>query len=84
MTTFTATHQLHGRTATGIEVPAEIVAALGTSRQPRVDVTIGGHTYANSIFSRGGRFLIPVSAENRDRAGVAAGDEIEVRLAVRA
>ncbi len=83
MTTFTTTLLQHGKTATGIEVPPEIVAELGSSRQPRVHVTIGRHTYANSVFSRGGRFLIPVSAENRELAGVAAGDEIEVGLALR-
>ncbi len=84
MTTFTTTLQLHGKTATGIEVPPEVVASLGSSRQPRVHVTIGAHTYANTIFSRGGRFLIPVSAENRELAGVTAGQQIEVGLAVRA
>ena len=83
MTTFTTTLLQHGKTATGIEVPPEIAASLGSGRQPRVHVTIGGHTYANSIFSRGGRFLIPVSAENRELAGIAAGDEIEVGLALR-
>ncbi|MGH3372443.1 MAG: alpha/beta fold hydrolase, partial [Nocardioidaceae bacterium] len=33
-----------GKTATGIEVPEEIVTALGDGRKPAVLVTIGGHT----------------------------------------
>jgi len=45
-----------------------------------VQVTINGHTYRSSIASMGGRFLVGVSAENRQKAGVAAGDEIEVDL----
>ena len=84
MTTFTTTLQLHGKTATGIEVPDAIVASLDHGRRVPVNVTIGAHTYPSTVSPRGGRFLIPVSAENRELAGVAAGDEIEVGLAVRA
>jgi len=84
MTTFTTTLQLHGRTATGVEVPEEIVLGLGSHRRPAVHVTIGAHTYPSTVAPRsGGRYLIPVSAENRALAGVAAGDEIEVGLALR-
>jgi hypothetical protein len=80
MTTFRATVELGGKTATGIEVPAEVVEALGAGRKPAVSVTIGGHTYRSTIAARGDRFLLPVSAENRAAAGVAAGDEVEVRV----
>ena len=31
---------------------------------------------------RGGRFLIPLSGENRTAAGVSAGDEVEVEVEV--
>lgn len=77
---FTATVELGGKTATGIPVPAEVVAALGSSRKPAVRVTIGGHTYRSTIASRGDRFLLPLSAENRAAAGVAAGDEVDVEI----
>ncbi len=70
--------ELGGRTATGVEVPADVVAALGSSRRPPVLVTIGGHTYPSTVASTGGRFMLPISAENRRWAGVAAGDEVEV------
>ncbi|MCZ2816527.1 YdeI/OmpD-associated family protein [Modestobacter sp. VKM Ac-2984] len=75
---FTTTVELHGRTATGMPVPPEVVEALGGGRKPAVSVTVGGHSYRTSIASRGGRFLIPLSAERRSAAGVAAGDQVEV------
>jgi bifunctional DNA-binding transcriptional regulator/antitoxin component of YhaV-PrlF toxin-antitoxin module len=75
---FVATLEQSGRTATGIEVPAEVVDALGSGRKPAVTVTINGYSYRSSIASMGGRFMLPVSAEVRGGAGVAAGDELEI------
>lgn len=72
--------ELGGKTATGLPVPEEVVAALGGGRRPAVQVTVNGHTYASSIGSMGGRHLVPLSAENRTAAGVAAGDEVDVDL----
>ena len=43
-------------------------------------VTIAGHTYRSTIATRSGVFLLGVSAENRQAAGVAAGDELDVEL----
>ena len=77
---FRATVELGGKTATGITLPAEIVAGLGPSRKPPVRVTIGRHTYRTTVAPRGERFLIPLSAENRESAGVAAGDEVDVDI----
>jgi hypothetical protein len=72
--------ELARTTATGIEVPPEVVAALGGSRRPAVTVTLRGHRYRSTVASMGGRFLVPVSAEVRAAAGVAAGDVVEVTL----
>ncbi len=72
--------RLDGKTATGIEVPAEIVDGLGPGKRPRVLATINGHTYRSSVGSMSGRFLLPVSAQVRAAAGVAAGDEVDVEL----
>jgi hypothetical protein len=77
---FRATVELGGKTATGIEVPEDVVAALGSGNRPPVTVTIGGHTYRTTVARMGGRFLIPLSAENRTAAGVAAGDQIDVDI----
>ena len=75
---FVATLEQSGRTATGIEVPAEVVDALGSGRKPAVTVMINGYTYRSTVASMGGRYMLPVSAEVRGEAGVAAGDELAV------
>jgi hypothetical protein len=68
------------KTATGIEVPPEVVEALGAGKRPRVRVTIRGYTYRSSIAVLGGRFMVGVSAEHRAGAGVAGGDEVDVEI----
>jgi len=75
---FRTTVERGGKTATGLLVPDEVVAALRAGKRPPVQVTVGGHTYRTTVASMGGRFLVPLSAENRTAAGVAAGDDVEV------
>ncbi len=41
---FRTTIQLNGKTATGIEVPEEVIDELGSGKRPPVRVTINGHT----------------------------------------
>jgi len=77
---FKATVLLGGKTATGIEVPDSVVAALGESKRPAVSVTIGKHTYRTTLGRMEGRFMIPLSAENRAAAGAAAGDAVTVTI----
>ena len=71
-----------GKNTTGIEVPPEVVEALGAGKRPKVKVTIGDYTYRSSLASMGGVPMVSLSAENRAGAGVAGGDEVEVELAV--
>jgi hypothetical protein len=77
---FRTTIELGGKTSTGFEVPADVVAQLGGGKRPAVTVSIGDHTYRSTVAVMGGRFLVPLSAENRAAAGVAAGDEVDVTL----
>lgn len=79
---FEATLLLARRTATGIEVPAAVVEELGGGKRAKVVVGIGAHRYRSSIGSMGGKFMVPVSAEQRVAAGVAAGDRLAVTLAL--
>lgn len=79
--TFTTTlFQSEGKNATGIKVPADVVAALGKGKKPPVTVSFNGYTYRSTIASYGDVFLLSVSAEHRQAAGVQAGDELEVTL----
>ncbi|HKO32840.1 MAG TPA: YdeI/OmpD-associated family protein [Candidatus Limnocylindria bacterium] len=77
---FRATLETEGKTATGINVPVEVVDALGAGKRPRVTVTINGHTYRSSVAVLGGRYMLGVSAENRAAAGVEGGQEVDVEL----
>jgi Bacteriocin-protection, YdeI or OmpD-Associated/Domain of unknown function (DUF1905) len=77
---FRTTVELGGKTATGLQVPDDIVSALGGGRRPAVRVTIGSYTYRTTVASMGGRYLVPLSAEHRAAAGVAAGDEVDVTI----
>ncbi len=79
MVKFRGTIELNGKTATGIQVPDRVVAGLG-SKHPKVSATINGYTYRTSVASMGGRFLLGVNADVRAKAGVAAGDRVEVTL----
>jgi hypothetical protein len=72
--------ELHGKTATGIPVPEEVVAALGPGKRPAVVVSVGGYSYRTTVAPMGGRFFVPLSAEHRKAAGVAAGDEVDVGI----
>ncbi len=70
--------ELGGKTATGMPVPADIIAALGDKKRVAVTVTINGHRYRSTITPMAERYMLPLSAENREAAGVGAGDEVDV------
>ncbi|MEO7311961.1 MAG: YdeI/OmpD-associated family protein [Chitinophagaceae bacterium] len=69
-----------GKTATGIQVPSEIVASFRAGKKPPVKVTINDYAYRNTIAVMGGVYMVGVSAEHRKGAGVQGGDEIEVTI----
>jgi hypothetical protein len=69
-----------GKTTAGIEVPEEVVEALGAGRRPPVRVTINGYTYRNTVAVMGGVYMIGVSNEHRTASGLAAGDVVDVDL----
>lgn len=69
-----------GKTATGFEVPPEVVESLGKGKKPPVRVTINGHTYRSSVAVMNGVFMVGVSAENRAAAGVKGGDELDIDI----
>jgi hypothetical protein len=79
---FRTTIQQSGKTTTGIQVPEDVVEALGAGKRPPVTVTINGYTYRSTVAVMGGRYLVSVSAEHRAGAGVAAGDEVDVDIAL--
>ena len=65
---------------TGIEVPPENLAELGTSKRPPVVVAIGDYSYPSTVATMGGKHLIPLSKAHREASGIGAGDEVTVTL----
>jgi hypothetical protein len=65
---------------TGIEVPADVVAALGAGKRPPVVVNVNGYEYRSTVAPMGGKYLLPFSADRRDESGIKGGDAIEVEL----
>ncbi len=69
-----------GKSATGLQIPEEIIEKLGVGKKPPVKVTINNYTYRSTIAVMGGVFMLGISADVRSKAGVAGGDEVDVIL----
>jgi antitoxin component of MazEF toxin-antitoxin module len=81
MATFTTTiEKAEDVNATGIRVPAEIIAGMGTSKRPKVKISLNGYTYRSTVAPFGDVFMLPLSQEHRKAAGVQPGDEVEVTV----
>lgn len=63
-----------------IRVPRHTLTALGQGKRLPVKVTINGHAYRTTIAVYGGKSYLGVRREVREAAGVAAGDQLTVRL----
>ncbi|MEV7282284.1 YdeI/OmpD-associated family protein [Streptomyces sp. NPDC093111] len=66
----------------GLEVPPEVVAALGGGARPPVTITLNGHTWKSRVALMRGRHLLGLSLANREAAQVETGEEVEVELAL--
>jgi hypothetical protein len=80
--TFHTTILQTGKNTAGIEVPAEIIDQLGAGKRPLVQVTVKHYTYRSAVAVMDGKFMISLSAENRQAAGVQGGDELDVTVAL--
>ena len=69
-----------GKTATGIEVPAKVVDALGAGQRPPIRLTINGYAYRSTVAVMAGKYMVGVSADVREAAGVAGGDVVDVEV----
>lgn len=65
----------------GFIIPDRVVEALGQGKKPKVTVTLNGSfSYPNTVAVMGGKFMIGVSKERRNLAGVTPGEMVEVTL----
>ncbi len=62
----------------GLEVPKDVIESIGGGQRPPVTIAINGHSWRSRIAIMRGRYLIGLSRANRQAAGVATGDEIDV------
>ena len=63
------------------EIRAEGLAHRAGFGSVRVEATINGVTWRTSVFpQKSGGYILPVKADVRRRADIAAGDEVDVKL----
>lgn len=63
------------------EIRAQAFAGPRGFGSVRVEATVNGVTWRTSVFpQRSGGYILPVKAEVRRKAAIAAGDEIRVTL----
>lgn len=65
---------------TGIEVPESSIEKLASGKRPAVKITLNGFTYRSTVAVMGGKYLIPLSAERREKAKVKGGDKLDITL----
>src|SRR5689334_6586877 len=68
------------KTATGIQIPDDIIEKLGGGKKPLVKVTINNFTYRSAVAVMGGVYMVGVNADNREAAKVKGGDKIELTI----
>jgi bifunctional DNA-binding transcriptional regulator/antitoxin component of YhaV-PrlF toxin-antitoxin module len=64
----------------GLEIPKEVVEALGGAKRPPVTIIVNGHAWKSRVAIMRGRYLLGLSTANRKAAGVSTGDEVEVEV----
>jgi hypothetical protein len=67
-------------TATGIEIPDEVVAALGAGKKPPVKMTVNGYSYRSTVATIDGKFMVGFSADHRASSGLKGGDDVDVEI----
>lgn len=65
---------------TGIEVPPEVIEALGGGKRPAVALTVNGYAYRSTVGVMGGKSLVPFSSDHRVASGLKGGDAITVEI----
>lgn len=67
---------------TGIEIPPEVIEALGAGKRPPLLVNVNGYEYRTTAGVMRGVSMIPVSAAIRKETGLSAGAPIHVSLKI--
>ena len=65
---------------TGVEIPPEVIEALGGGKRPPVRLDVNGYVYRSTVAVMGGKFLVAFSSEHRAASGLNGGDVITVDI----
>lgn len=68
--------------ATAVEVPADVLTALGPGHRPLIVISIKGHRWRSRVAAMRGQKLIGIGAAQRAAAGIAEGDLVEVDVSL--
>ncbi|BBB48843.1 hypothetical protein Pelsub_P2074 [Pelolinea submarina] len=71
-----------GKNTTGIQVPEEVLQQLGGGKRPLVRVTLKDYSYRSAVAVMDGKYMVSLSAEKRQNAGVQGGESLDVTLAL--
>jgi len=77
---FHTTIKQSDKTATGIEIPDEVVASLGAGKKPPVKMTVNGYAYRSTVATIDGKFMVGFSADHRAASGINGGDDVDVEI----
>ena len=69
----------HGKHA-ALEIPDEVLSELGANRRAPLKITINGYTYQSTATGVDGKCMVVFPLKDREAAGAAAGDSVEVTL----
>jgi hypothetical protein len=69
-----------GKTATGIEIPSEILEKLAAGKKPPVKLTVNGYAYRSTVATIDGRYMVGFNADHRAASGIRGGDDIDVEI----
>jgi len=79
---FRAQLQARGPAAAVVLDDSQVAVVGEGARRFPVRATVNGYTWRTSVARMGGEFLLGLNREVREGAGVAAGDEVDVTIAL--
>ena len=79
---FRTTIQQGDKTATGIQIPNEVIEALGAGKKPPVELVVNGYVYRTTVATVSGNYMVGFSADHRAASGLCGGDEVDVEIEV--
>ncbi len=77
---FRTTIKQGDKTATGIQIPDDVIEQLGAGKKPPVKLTVNGYSYRSTVATVDGKFMVGFSADHRAKSGLKGGDDVDVDI----